>query len=147
MFVLKYCLSFYRPTLMKPLIAGSKAQRGSTEPETSCLTCRVGSGGWVCLASMWGCISRTDGSSRSVHVGLLLELTNVFLVSDSFIPKPVGNLSEKKKKQNAVLFSRKLRSLKHNGCALLTWALMVWVTLRRATVSSRASQAAAVNLH
>lgn len=69
------------------------------EPGTSCLTCRVWSWGWICLASVWGCISRIDGSSRSVHVGFFLELTNVFLVSDSFIPKPVGNLSRQDKRK------------------------------------------------
>lgn len=73
------------------------------EPGTSCLTCRVWSWGWICLASVWGCISRIDGSSRSVHVGFLLELTNVFLVSDSFIPKPVGNLSRQKNKTRSIV--------------------------------------------
>lgn len=73
------------------------------EPGTSCLTCRVWSWGWICLASMWGCISRIHGSSRSVHVGFFLELTNVFLVSDSFIPEPVGNLSRQTKEYSLIV--------------------------------------------
>ena len=66
-------------------------------PETSCLTCRIWSGGWICLASMWGCMSCIHSSSCSIHVGFFLEFPNVFLVSDSFIPKPVGNLNTQTK--------------------------------------------------
>lgn len=94
------------------------------EPGTSCLTCRVWSWGWICLASVWGCISRTDGSSRSVHVGFLLELTNVFLVSDSFIPKPVGNLSRQdKRKHRALLIPARREPSENQGWSLACMAL------------------------
>lgn len=56
------------------------------------LTCRIWSGGRVSLASVWGDVGRVHSSFGSVHVGFFLELSNVFLVSDSFISEPVGNL-------------------------------------------------------
>lgn len=114
MFDLEEPSSLNYPLQMLPSISTEKAlhfsrdaQRGSTcltlaQPGTSCLTCRVWSGRRICLASMWGCISRIHGSSRSVHVGFFLELTNVFLVSDSFIPKPVGNLSRQTKEHSSL---------------------------------------------
>lgn len=117
----------------KALNFSRDAQRGSTcltlaRPGTSCLTCRVWSGRRICLASMWGCISRIHGSSRSVHVGFFLELTNVFLVSDSFIPKPVGNLSRQTKEHISLCKTQtntnhKKQTQTSNGFFLPAWAL------------------------
>lgn len=73
------------------------------KPDTSCLTCRVWRGGWICLASMRGYISRIHSSSCSIHVCFFLKFTNVFLVSDSFIPKPVGNLKTETKQYTLLL--------------------------------------------
>lgn len=58
------------------------------------LTCWIGSWRGVCLAAVsWhaGCI---DCSPGCVHVGLFLELADVFLVSDSLVTEPVWYLSK-----------------------------------------------------
>lgn len=57
------------------------------------LTCWIGSWWGVCLAAVSrhaGCIDR--GPCR-VHVGLLLKLADVFLVSNSLVPEPVWYLT------------------------------------------------------
>lgn len=36
-----------------------------------------------------GHVGGADGGPRRVHVGLFLELADVFLVSDSLVPEPV----------------------------------------------------------
>lgn len=55
-------------------------------------TCGVRSGGRVGLAAVSRHAGGADGGLGGVHVGLLLELANVLLVSDSLVPKPVGYL-------------------------------------------------------
>ena len=40
-------------------------------------------------------LSGPQGCLHGVEVGLLLEFTNVFLVADSLVAKPVGDLVEK----------------------------------------------------
>lgn len=47
-------------------------------------------GGIVALSGPQGCL-------HGIKVGLLLELANVFLVADSLVAKPVGDLAEKQK--------------------------------------------------
>lgn len=41
---------------------------------------------------MGGDVGCGSSGSGSVHVGFFLEFSNIFLVSDSLISKPVGNL-------------------------------------------------------
>lgn len=43
---------------------------------------------------MGGDVGCGSGGSGSVHVGFFLEFSNVFLVSDSLISKPVGYLRD-----------------------------------------------------
>lgn len=46
---------------------------------------------------MWGIValSGSQGCLHGIKVGLLLELANVFLVADSLVAKPVGDLAER----------------------------------------------------
>lgn len=44
------------------------------------------------MASLRRYVGRVHGSSGRVHVGLLLELSDVFLIPDSLVSEPVGNL-------------------------------------------------------
>lgn len=47
---------------------------------------------------MWGIVALSGPQSglHGIKVGLLLELANVFLVADSLVAKPVGDLALKK---------------------------------------------------
>lgn len=58
------------------------------------LTCWIGSWRGVCLAAVSGHAGCIDCSPGCVHVGLFLELADVFLVSDSLVPEPVWYLSK-----------------------------------------------------
>lgn len=42
-------------------------------------------------------LSGPQGCLHGIEVGFLLELANVFLVADSLVAKPVGNLANNKK--------------------------------------------------
>lgn len=53
------------------------------------LTGRVGGGGGVSLAAVGRHVGGADRRPRRVHVGLLLELADVFLVPDSLVAEPV----------------------------------------------------------
>lgn len=55
-------------------------------------TCWIGSWWGVCLAAVSRHTSCIDCGPRCVHIGLFLELADVFLVSDSLVPKPVWYL-------------------------------------------------------
>lgn len=52
-------------------------------------TCRVGGGWRVGLAAVSRHAGCVDRGPRRIHVGLLLELADVFLVSDSLVAEPV----------------------------------------------------------
>lgn len=58
-------------------------------------TCRVGSRRRIGLAAVSRHAGCVDGGPRRVHVGFLLELADVFLVSDSLVAKPVWYLWSK----------------------------------------------------
>lgn len=47
-------------------------------------------------------LSRPQGCLHGIKVGLLLELANVFLVADSLVAKPVGDLAEKTEQYHEV---------------------------------------------
>lgn len=52
-------------------------------------TCRVGSRRGVGLAAVSRHAGCVDRGPRRIHVGFLLELADVFLVSDSLVAEPV----------------------------------------------------------
>lgn len=47
-------------------------------------------------------LSRPQGGLHGIKIGLLLELANVFLVADSLVAKPVGDLAEKTKQYHEI---------------------------------------------
>lgn len=75
------------------------------------LTCWVGSWRGVRLAAVSrhaGCI---DCGPRCVHVGLFLELSDVFLVSDSLVPEPVWYLTKIVTTRHSHLDANKLKGI------------------------------------
>lgn len=58
-------------------------------------TCRVGSRRGVGLAAVSRHAGGVDRGPRRIHVGFLLELADVFLVSDSLVAEPVWHLGAK----------------------------------------------------
>lgn len=55
-------------------------------------------------------LSGPQSCLHGIKVGLLLELSNVFLVADSLVAKPVGDLPEKTKQNNTIIYEHTLES-------------------------------------
>lgn len=60
------------------------------------------------MASLRRHVGRAHSGSGSVHIGLFLELPDVFLIPDSLVSEPVGNLQTcGQNSQTAFKFSKK----------------------------------------